>query len=146
MFAARGRHPDINAIDAGDPPEACASFSGSRKPSSVWLEMITPMWTSGLPRGASQADGSLAPESPRTSLRAAMPTRNSSGKLSSSSREKAKRAQTLPREHDIHSERPRRLPFGRARDIWQYLTQRALGGRGRIYAVQQVAPWNCSGR
>jgi hypothetical protein len=39
-------------------------------------------WTSGEPRGSSQWSGPLSPVSPRTSARAAMPSRNSGAKLS----------------------------------------------------------------
>ncbi|CAM5735394.1 hypothetical protein SHIRM173S_00450 [Streptomyces hirsutus] len=43
------------------------------------------MWMSPVPNGASQWAGALSPTSPISSARAAMPSRNARGKLSSES-------------------------------------------------------------
>ena len=62
---------------------ARARAASSRASSGASAEMTR--WTSGVPKGGSQLAGALSPTSPRASARAAMPCRNSSGKLSSES-------------------------------------------------------------
>jgi hypothetical protein len=67
------------------PPSSLASAAGSARASSAEAIISTPMWSELDPSGSRQPLGWFGPVSPRAALRAAMPTRNSPGKLASDS-------------------------------------------------------------